>query len=93
MPYYGRFRHSEPHPLLVRINRRVQQWIRAKYRRLRAYRAMKRAWERLTAPPGLGNESKWRLVTGDCHARICGSPVKFPWAPDLILLRQFLFVE
>jgi RNA-directed DNA polymerase len=25
MAYYGRFRHSELHPLLARINRRVQQ--------------------------------------------------------------------
>jgi RNA-directed DNA polymerase len=63
MTYYGRFRHSELHPLLARINRRVQQWIRAKYRRLRAYRAMKRAWDRITAQmPGL--LPHWRWETG-----------------------------
>lgn len=63
MAYYGRFRHSELHPLLARINRRVQQWIRAKYRRLRAYRAMKRAWDRITAQmPGL--LPHWRWQTG-----------------------------
>jgi RNA-directed DNA polymerase len=63
MAYYGRFRHSELHPLLARINRRVQQWIRAKYRRLRAYRAMKRAWDRITAQtPGL--LPHWRWETG-----------------------------
>jgi hypothetical protein len=63
MTYYGRFRHSELHPLLARINRRVRQWIRAKYRRLRAYRAMKRAWDRITAQmPGL--LPHWRWETG-----------------------------
>jgi len=35
MAYYGRFRHSGLHPLLARINYHVQEWIRAKYRRLR----------------------------------------------------------
>ena len=90
MNYYGRFRHSALYPLLARINHHVQKWIRAKYRRLRAYRAMKRAWDRITtqtpgaaAPLALGNrglvlasagESKKSPVTGDCHAGICGSP-------------------
>lgn len=49
MAYCDRFRHSELHSLLARINRRVQEWIGAKYRRLRAYRAMKRA--RTGSPP------------------------------------------
>jgi RNA-directed DNA polymerase len=63
MAYYGRFRHSELHPLLARINYRVQQWIRAKYRRLRPYRAMKRAWDRITTQmPGL--LPHWRWETG-----------------------------
>jgi RNA-directed DNA polymerase len=63
MAYYGRFRHSELHPLLSRINRRVQQWIRRKYRRLRPYPAMKRAWDRITAQtPGL--LPHWRWETG-----------------------------
>lgn len=43
MAYYGRFRHSELDPLLARINYHVQEWIRAKYRRLRPFKAMKRA--------------------------------------------------
>ena len=34
MAYYGRFRHSELHPLFARINYHVQEWIRRKYRRL-----------------------------------------------------------
>jgi hypothetical protein len=46
--YYGRFRHSELPPLLARINRRVQEWIRGKYRRLRAYKVMKRGRDRIT---------------------------------------------
>jgi hypothetical protein len=63
MAYYGRFRHSGLRPLLSRINHRVQQWIRAKYRRLKAYRAMKRAWDRITAQmPGL--LPHWRWETG-----------------------------
>ena len=62
MACYGRFRHSELHPLLARINRRVQQWIRAKYRRLRAYRAMKRAWDRITTQmPGLLPHWRWEI--------------------------------
>ena len=73
MTYYGRFRHSELHPLLARINRRVQQWIRAKYRRLRPYKAMKRAWIRITAQsPGLLPHWRWdnrRLVLAPCTAR------------------------
>jgi RNA-directed DNA polymerase len=48
MAYYGRFRHSELHPLLARINYHVQKWIRAKYRRLQPLKAMKRAWNRIT---------------------------------------------
>jgi RNA-directed DNA polymerase len=90
MAYYGRFRHSELHPLLARINWHVQEWIRAKYRRLRPYKAMKRAWNRITAQsPGLlpywhletgpgtsqpNGESKKSPVTRECHTGICGSP-------------------
>ncbi len=63
MAYYGRFRHSELHPLLSRINHHVQQWIRRKYRRLRPLKAMKRAWNRITAQmPGL--LPHWRWETG-----------------------------
>jgi group II intron reverse transcriptase/maturase len=63
MAYYGRFRHSELHPLLSRINYHVQEWIRAKYRRLRPFKAMKRAWNRITAQmPGL--LPHWRWETG-----------------------------
>ena len=62
MAYYGRFRHSGLHPLLARINYHVQEWIRAKYRRLRPLKAMKRAWNRITTQtPGL--LPHWRWVT------------------------------
>ena len=61
--YYGRFRHSALHPLLARINWHVQEWIRRKYRRLKPLRAMKRAWNRITAQnPGL--LPHWRWETG-----------------------------
>jgi RNA-directed DNA polymerase len=63
MAYYGRFRQSGLHPLLARINYHVQEWIRAKYRRLRPLKAMKRAWNRITAQmPGL--LPHWRWETG-----------------------------
>lgn len=63
MACYGRFRRSVLDPLLARINHHVQEWIRRKYRRLRPYRAMKRAWNRITAQmPGL--LPHWRWVTG-----------------------------
>jgi hypothetical protein len=49
--------------LLARINCHVQEWIRAKYRRLRVYKAMKRAWSRITTQmPGL--LPHWRRETG-----------------------------
>jgi RNA-directed DNA polymerase len=65
MAYYGRFRHSELRPLLARINHRVQQWIRRKYRRLRPYRAVKRAWNRITAQiPGLLPHWRWETSAG-----------------------------
>lgn len=63
MTYYGRFRHSVLDPLLSRINYHVQKWVRRKYRRLKSYKAMKRAWDRITAQmPGL--LPHWRWETG-----------------------------
>jgi group II intron reverse transcriptase/maturase len=46
--YYGRFYRTEMEPLLARVNHHVQQWIRAKYKRLRPLKALRRAWERIT---------------------------------------------
>ena len=66
MTYYGRFRPSALCTLLARINHHVQQWIRAKYKRLRPARAMLRAWERVTTQnPGL--LPHWQWVTGAWH--------------------------
>jgi hypothetical protein len=60
MTYYGRFRHSVLHPQLGRINYHVEEWIRAKYRRLRPCKAIKRAWVRITAQmPGLLPHWRW----------------------------------
>jgi hypothetical protein len=66
MACYGRFRPSGLYSLLARINYHVQKWVRAKYKRLRPARAMRRAWERVTAQnPGL--LPHWRRVTGAWH--------------------------
>jgi RNA-directed DNA polymerase len=66
MDYYGRFRPSGLQSLLARINYHVQQWIRAKYKRLRPIRAMQRAWERITTQnPGL--LPHWQWATGAWH--------------------------
>ena len=63
MAYYGKFRRSQLYPLLARVNYHVQKWVRAKYRRLRATRAMLLAWERVTTQrPGL--MPQWQWVTG-----------------------------
>jgi len=64
MNYYGRFRKSGLYSLLARINYHVQEWARAKYKRLRPARAMLRAWERVTTQnPGLLPHWQW-VVTG-----------------------------
>lgn len=48
---------------VARINWHVQEWIGRKYRRLKPYKAMKRAWNRITAQsPGL--LPHWRWETG-----------------------------
>ena len=64
MNYYGRYCRSQLYPLLARINHYIQQWMRAKYRKLRGLKAMVRAWERITGQyPGLF--AHWRWVTDD----------------------------
>ena len=63
MNYYGRYRKSQLYSLLARINHHIQQWIRAKYRRLRPVKALRRAWERITTQlPGM--MPHWEWVTG-----------------------------
>jgi group II intron reverse transcriptase/maturase len=57
---YGRFYRTELEPLLARINHHIQQWIRAKYKRLRPLKALQRAWERITRQyPRLLPHWKW----------------------------------
>jgi RNA-directed DNA polymerase len=48
MSYYGRYYRSALYPLLARINYRIQRWLQAKYKRLRAFKALHKAWERVT---------------------------------------------
>jgi group II intron reverse transcriptase/maturase len=48
MNYYGQFYRSQLYPLLARINHHIRKWLRAKYRRLRSYKALGKAWERVT---------------------------------------------
>jgi RNA-directed DNA polymerase len=48
MNYYGRYHRSALYPLLSRINYRIQRWLQAKYKRLRACKAVHKAWGRIT---------------------------------------------
>ncbi len=46
MNYYGRYHRSHLYPLLARINYHIMKWLRAKYKRLRNYKVLRKAWER-----------------------------------------------
>jgi group II intron reverse transcriptase/maturase len=48
LQYYGAFYRSALDSLLKRINAYLMRWIRKKYKRLRAYKKAKAAWERAT---------------------------------------------
>ncbi len=96
MKYYGAFYRSALYPLLARINAYLMRWIRKKYKRLRAKKKALRCWRRIVqrcprmfahwawaTGPLSGDQDDKSPVTGDCHARICGSPgVKSPGLPD-----------
>jgi RNA-directed DNA polymerase len=60
--YYGRYCHSQMQPLLARVNHYIQQWLRAKYRKLRPLKKVARTWERVTTqqPRALPH---WKWVT------------------------------
>jgi len=47
MNYYGRYHRSALYPLLCRINHCLMKWLRAKYRRLRSFKALWKAWGRV----------------------------------------------
>lgn len=49
MRYYGAFYPSALSSLLARINTYLVRWIRKKYKRLRAHRKARAAWDRTTA--------------------------------------------
>jgi group II intron reverse transcriptase/maturase len=63
MGYYGRYYRSVLYPLLARINHHLMRWLRAKYRRLRPFKALWAAWERVTTqhPRAFPH---WQWVTG-----------------------------
>ena len=61
--YYGRFFRSALESLLRRINSYLVRWARRKYKRLRAFRKLKKWWDGLTArQPRMFAHS--RLTTG-----------------------------
>ena len=62
MQYYGRYNRHQMYPLLAMINSRIQQWMRAKYRKLRKLKAMLKVWERLTRQHQ-GTFAHWQWVT------------------------------
>jgi len=85
MQYYGRFYRSALYRLLERINAYPMRWIRNQHKRLRrpARRAAACAGSPLGAracsrtgngSPTAGDQDDRSRVTGDCYARICGSP-------------------
>ncbi|MDQ3904758.1 MAG: group II intron reverse transcriptase/maturase [Actinomycetota bacterium] len=45
--YYGRFGRTELYPLLQRINTYLMRWAARKYKRLRAWKRLKRWWHRV----------------------------------------------
>src|SRR5512132_2896773 len=60
MQYYGAFYRSALSMLLARINTYLVRWTRKKYRRLRAHRKARAAWERVTAQfPGYFAHWAW----------------------------------
>jgi Group II intron, maturase-specific domain len=92
MNYWGHFYRSQMIPLLKRINTYLMRWARKKssgYGRSNESRRGGTGSYSTTldcSPTGDGRPITFRRdgrsrVTGDCHARICGSPgVRFPRA-------------
>ena len=60
MQYYGAFYRSALSMLLARINTYLVRWTRKKYRRLRAHRKARAAWDRVTTQfPGYFAHWAW----------------------------------
>jgi RNA-directed DNA polymerase len=60
--YYGQFYRSQMYPLYKRINSRLRQWLKARYRRLRRRNALDRAWDRVTTQTP-GALPHWQWIT------------------------------
>ena len=85
MQYYGAFYRSALLPLLRRVNSYLMRWLRKKYKRLASKKKARACWN--VSPPSTpgssptghgcpipGGQDDRSRVTGDCYARICGSP-------------------
>jgi RNA-directed DNA polymerase len=60
MRYYGAFDRSALSALLARTNTYLVRWIRKKYKRLRAQKKARAAWERITRQyPGYFATGRW----------------------------------
>ncbi len=103
MQYYGAFYRTALHPLLQRINAYLMRWLRKKYKRLRGFKESQDLLGRdhhpvpqpvrplAVDPRFLGARGDKSRVTGDCHARICGSrEVKFLLATRPVCTQKVL---
>ena len=63
MQYYGTFYRSALDPLLRRINAYLLRFLRRKYRRLRRFKKVKAAWQRIIAQqPNLFAHWRWQTA-------------------------------
>jgi RNA-directed DNA polymerase len=64
MQYYGQYSRHELYQLLNLINHHIQQWMRAKYRRLRRVRAARKVWKRITGQyPAMFAHWQWQTTS------------------------------
>ncbi|HXP13718.1 MAG TPA: group II intron reverse transcriptase/maturase [Actinomycetes bacterium] len=72
MRYYGAFYRSALSTLLARINTYLVRWIRKKYKRLRAQKKARAAWERVTRQyPGYF--AHWAWVRNPLMTKMAGA--------------------
>jgi retron-type reverse transcriptase len=72
MRYYGAFYRSALSSLLARINTYLVRWIRKKYKRLRAQRKARAAWERVTRQHP-GYFAHWAWVRNPLMIKMAGA--------------------